>query len=313
MLLRQVLEIFEFLDKPNANGKEIIDLFKNKGNKNVQTILETVVGDQGSTDFVKVLIKGYKGKSLGGDAPTLGIIGRLGGIGARPAVIGFVSDGDGALAALSAALKVIEMNEYGDLLPGDVIVSTHICPTAPVSDHKPVQFMGSPIDMATANKKDVDGRMDAILSIDTTKGNRIINHNGIAISSTVKEGYILRTSDSVLDVMTKVTGVTPSVFAITQQDITPYGNGLYHLNSILQPCTATDAPVIGVAITTTMPVAGCASGASHPIDVELAARFAVEVAKGYGDGTVSFYDAKEYRLMMSLYGDLTIFQTHGNN
>ncbi|MGO0916215.1 DUF1177 family protein, partial [Clostridioides difficile] len=42
-------------------------------------------------------IPGKNGKLKGGDAPTLGILGRLGGIGARPEVIGFVSDGDGAL------------------------------------------------------------------------------------------------------------------------------------------------------------------------------------------------------------------------
>jgi len=32
-------------------------------------------------------------------------------------------------------------------------------------------------------------------------------------------------------------------FPITTQDITPYGNGVYHLNSILQPSIATTAPL----------------------------------------------------------------------
>lgn len=45
------------------------------------------------------------------------------------------------------------------------------------------------------------------------------------------------------------TGRLPYVFPLTMQDITPYGNDVYHLNSVLQPCTATDAPVVGVAIT----------------------------------------------------------------
>ena len=48
----------------------------------------------------------------------------------------------------------------------------------------------------------------------------------------------------------------------------PYGNDLYHLNSILQPATATSAPVVGIAITTEVPVPGCATGASHFIDME---------------------------------------------
>ena len=69
-----------------------------------------------------------------------------------------------------------------------------------------------------------------------------------------------------MDVMTRVTGQLPAIFPCAQQDITPYGNDLHHLNSILQPATATNAPVVGVAITTTQPVAGCATGASHAMD-----------------------------------------------
>ena len=65
------------------------------------------------------------------DAPTIGLLGRLGGLGARPEVTGFVSDGDGALAALSAAAKLLDMQKNGDYLEGDVIISTHICPDAP--------------------------------------------------------------------------------------------------------------------------------------------------------------------------------------
>ena len=52
-----------------------------------------------------------------------------------------------------------------------------------------------------------------------------------------------------------------------------------HINSILQPATATDAPVVGVAITTETMVAGCATGATHPTDLEETARFVIEAAK----------------------------------
>lgn len=311
MLLRQVLELIDLMDSPSANGRAMVELLNSRRNQNVETVLETVKGPKGSTDFIKVLIKGNKGKSNGGDVSTLGVIGRLGGLGARPTQIGFVSDGDGALAALAAALKLTEMNKAGDVLPGDVIISTHICPFAPTSEHKPVPFMDSPIDMDTANRYDVDPRMDAILSIDTTKGNRIINYKGIAISPTVKDGYILGVSESVLDVMARVTGIAPRIFALNQADITPYGNGLQHINSILQPATATNAPVIGVAITTETTVAGCATGASHPGDVELAARFAVEVAKDFGKGILTFYDQDEFLLLQKLYGDMRQFQARG--
>ena len=93
-------------------------------------------------------VSGARGKTAGGDAPTLGIIGRLGGVGARPAAIGLVSDADGAVAALAAAIKLRVMHAAGDRLPGDVIVATHICPNAPTQPHEPVPFLGSPVDMA---------------------------------------------------------------------------------------------------------------------------------------------------------------------
>lgn len=172
-------------------------------------------------------------------------------------------------------------------------------------------FMDSPIDMQLCNRMDVDERMDAILSIDTTKGNRVINLNGIAISNTIKEGYILEVSNDLMDIMTRVTGKLPAIFPCAQQDITPYGNDLHHLNSILQPAVATNAPVVGVAITTEQAVAGCATGASHPLDVEVAARFAVEVAKDYGAGKVSFYNEKEFAHLIDLYGTMNQFQTFG--
>ena len=302
MLLRQVIELFDLLDTPAANGTTVTDLFKERGN--VEVTVENVKGDEGDTDCVTILIKGSEGKSVGGSAPTLGIIGRLGGLGARPEVTGFVSDGDGALAALAAGLKLTEMNTKGDIMKGDVIIATHICPDAPTQEHFPVPFMGSPIDMTTNNEKEVLPDMDAILSIDTTKGNRVINLNGFALSPTIKEGYILEVSNDLMDVMTRVTGKLPAIFPVAQQDITPYGNDLHHL---------TNAPVVGVAITTEQPVAGCATGACHFEDVESAARFAVEVAKGYGDGIISFYDQKEYDHLIELYGPMNVFQTFGKD
>ncbi len=311
MLFRQMLELFDYLDKPSACGEEVAALLRERGADEV--IVRRIEGDKGGTDNIKILIKGSNGRSSGGSAPTLGIIGRLGGLGARPERIGFVSDGDGALAALTAALKLAEMNRNGDVLPGDVLIATHICPDAPTQPHEPVPFMDSPIDMALSNETEVDERMDAILSIDTTKGNRVININGFAISPTVKEGYILKISNDILDIMTTVTGKIPQVFALSQQDITPYGNDLYHLNSILQPTTATNAPVVGVAITVSHMVAGCATGATHGVDVEAASRFAVEVAKEYGAGKCRFYDEKEFALLKKLYGSMNHFQTMGNH
>jgi len=309
MTLKYVMEMIDALDDPRAGGEAVREMFIRYGWTEVS--VERVEGPKGRTDFVKVVFPGRRGKRSGQAAPTTGIIGRLGGVGARPIQIGLVSDADGAVAALSAGLKLADMRRRGDVLPGDVIVATHVCPDAPVQPHEPVPFMGSPVDMATMNRMEVDREMDAILSLDTTKGNRIINHRGIAISPTVKEGYILRVSEDLLRIYEAVAGTPPVVFAVTTQDITPYGNGLFHLNSIMQPATATSAPVVGVAITTVAAVPGSATGASHETDIALAARYAVEVAKAVGAESCRFYDADEWRRLQELYGALTHLQAPG--
>ncbi|HII61898.1 DUF1177 domain-containing protein [Pyrococcus horikoshii] len=308
-MLKQVIEAYELLDSAYVTGEKVAKFLRDRGIENVE--VKTITGEKGSTDFIKIIIPGKNGKLSGGDAPTLGIIGRLGGIGARPEMIGLVSDADGAITAIAVALKLADMRRNGDILDGDVIIATHICPNAPTQPHDPVPFMGSPVDMATMNRYEVDPSMDAILSVDTTKGNRIINIRGFAITPTVKEGWILRVSEDLLDIMQYVTGRMPAVVPITMQDITPYGNGIYHLNSIMQPATTTNAPVVGVAITAEVPVPGCATGASHIVDIEEAARFCIEVAKGFGRGKVKFYDEEEFKRLIELYGPMNHLQTLG--
>ncbi|MBA9026733.1 DUF1177 domain-containing protein [Peribacillus huizhouensis] len=310
MSFKHVIELYELLDSQYVTGEDVKNYLSNiKGDGNIT--VETVHGELGSTDFVKITIPGKDGKSKGGTAPTLGIIGRLGGIGARPEMTGFVSDGDGALSAVSAAAKLLDMTKKGDQLIGDVIITTHICPTAPTLPHDPVPFMNSPVDIFTMNQHEVTEEMDAILSIDTTKGNAILNHKGFAITPTVKEGYILKISDDLLHVYTQSTGTLPVTLPITTQDITPYGNGVFHINSILQPAVATTSPVIGVAITTQTAVAGCGTGATHLTDVEQVVRFVIEVAKVYGDNKCSFYNEEEFNLLENLYGKMDHLQTLG--
>ncbi|MFK3708658.1 DUF1177 domain-containing protein [Klebsiella sp. NPDC088457] len=306
MSLQQTLQVFELLDSAYASGEKVKNLLAEYAGLEVS--VTEVSGPKGRTDFVKIVIPGTQGKRSGGSAPTLGIVGRLGGIGARPGRIGLVSDADGAVAAIASALKLAEMQRQGDSLPGDVIVTTHICPDAPTRPHEPVDFMDSPVDTEDMNEQEVSDEMDAVLSIDTTKGNRIINHKGFALSPTVKEGYILRVSDDLLRVMEMTTGQLPVTFPITTQDITPYGNGVYHINSILQPSIATAAPVVGVAITAVSTVPGCGTGASHETDIALACKFAVEVAKEFSRGTCQFFDKAEYQRLLDLYGSLAHLQ-----
>lgn len=310
MLLKEIIEAFELIDDPQASGESVTRKFR-KIDPQIDIEVRTVEGDKGSTDFIKLVIPGTDGRSKGGDAPTLGIIGRLGGVGARPERIGAVSDADGAIVAITAGLKLSDMQRKGDVLKGDVIITTHICPKAPQIPHDPVPFMGAPVDMETMNRLEVGERMEAILNVDATKGNEVINYNGFAISPTVKEGYILKVSNDLLRIMRLVTGRPPVTFPIAIQDITPYGNGLYHINSIMQPSTATDSPVVGVAITSGQLIPGTSTGANHPLELESAARFCVEVAKEFGQGSCQLYDEEEFRRIIGLYGSMKKLQALG--
>ena len=311
MALKQVLEIYDLLENAEIEQKTLKVYFKDKGLDESGLEFCPNKGEKGETTFLKILIAGKEGEKSGGQAPTLGIIGRLGGIGARPSKIGLVSDADGAIVALASASKILDLRKKGDQLRGDTIISTHLCPNSPIIPHDPVPFMDSPVSIETMNTYEVDQKMEAILSIDTTKGNRIINTRGFAISPTVRDGYILRVSEDLLEIMQKVTGKLPHVFAITMQDITPYGNEVFHLNSIMQPATATHAPVVGVAITTEVAVPGCATGANQCLDLEMTVRFVVEVAKSWGDGQCSFHDENEFQNLLARYGSMEHLKTPG--
>lgn len=306
--------VADLLDDPQVDGASVKTFVSNAAGGTCQGLridVERVRGGKGVADFIRVAVPGSCGRLSGGSAPTLGIVGRLGGIGARPSRIGFTSDGDGALAAVTIAAKLARMFARGDILKGDVIVTTQICPNAPTREHEPVPFMDSPVTSAQSNAYEIDPAMEAVLCIDTTKGNRIVNHRGIAITPTVKDGWILRTSESFMSILEQTTGELPVVLPLTMQDITPYGNDVYHLNSILQPSVATQAPCVGVAITAVSQVAGCATGATHLEDVDEAVRFSIEIAKAYGAGACSFYDPAEYARLIALYGSMSRLRTMG--
>ncbi len=309
MSLAHTLTVFEALDSPRASGEAVRALLD--GVPGVHFSSERVTGTRGGTDFVRIVVPGARGRLGGGAAPTLGVVGRLGGVGARPARVGLVSDADGAVAAVAVARKLAFMRREGDVLAGDVIVATHICPDAPVKPHLPVDFMDSPVSIEQMNAREVSDDMAAVLSIDTTKGNRVLNVRGFAISPTVKEGWILKVAPDLVRLAETSSGKPAVTFPITMQDITPYGNGVDHLNSILQPATATSAPVVGVALAAETAVPGCATGASHEVDIAEAVRFVIEVAKEVGAGTCRFYDEREFARLVALYGDMRRLQGGG--
>ncbi|MGO1592522.1 DUF1177 domain-containing protein [Ancrocorticia sp.] len=309
MSYKHIIGALDILDDSAVTGDSVVAWLAEIGIQDASS--RTISGPRGSTDFLRVVIPGTDGKMAGGGAPTLGLIGRLGGLGARPDRIGFVSDGDGALTVVAAAAKLGEMAHRGDKLPGDVIITTHICPDAPTRPHEPVDFMDSPVDIDTMNAEEVESAMDAILSVDTTKGNRICNHLGFAISPTVKAGWILRVSEDLLQIYSDTAGTPPVVLPITMQDITPYGNEVYHVNSIMQPCVATDASVVGVAITAETTVPGSGTGATNMASIDSTVRFLIETAKAHGVGQAVFHDEDEFVALTSRYGSMSGLQTKG--
>ena len=107
MLIKQIIEVFDLLDSPHACGEEVKAYLQSKGEDDIT--VKTIRDGKYATDFIKIVIAGKNGRLTGGTAPTMGIVGRLGAIGARPEVTGYVSDGDGALCALAAASKLMEM------------------------------------------------------------------------------------------------------------------------------------------------------------------------------------------------------------
>lgn len=303
--MKHVIDTIELLSSAYVTGESVAQVLRAAGRCEVEvTRLER---GEAATDFLSIIIPGADES-----APQLGIVGRLGGIGARPAVNGLVSDSDGAVVAIAAALKIMAMARQGDLMPGTVRIRTHICPRAGTRPHHPVPMMRSPFPMREMMSHEVDPRMEAILSVDTTRGNRLVNQRGVALTPVARQGYLLRIPETMLDVMGWVSGQLPLTLPLTTQDITPYENGLWHVNSLMQPTIVTDAPVVGVALTAQTTVPGCATGVTNAVDADVAMRFCIEVAKLYGQGVLKFFDEQEWAALQQRYGSLAHLQTVGH-
>jgi hypothetical protein len=308
MLLKQMLELFDILDDPQTSGTVVQNFLLNIYSKADITV-KTLTGTSGTSDVIVIRVPGKSGKISGGTSPTTGIIGQLGALGARPSIIGFVSDGDGALCALTVASKLLNMLVKGDQFEGDVIIGTSITPNATTQPHYPVPLIDPPVPIYDLNKAEVSSDMDVIFSVDATKGNNIINYRGFAISPVMKQGYILPVTQDLLDLVSTTTGKVPYVFPVSIYDVTPYESGFQHINSIMSPNIFTESPVIGVAITAQTAVAGSAPGANHYTDLEEAARFLLEAANAFGSNTLNIYDDTMYNKAVSRYGSLTQFQS----
>jgi Protein of unknown function (DUF1177) len=300
MLMHEIITAWDWIDRPDASGQRIAGYFAE--HLSVTPEVTRLQDGNYNTEVIKWVIPGSSGKSAGGTAPTLAISGRLGGVGARPRYTGTVSDADGAVVAIATALKLSNAIQLGEPTAGDVHITTHICPAAPVRDIPVRGQMNSPVPAELLLRYEAPASADALLSVDTTRGHRIINHTGIAITPTLVDGYLLRVSDDLLTTYTDVTNELPNVLPITMQDIMPSDAGIYRINSIMAPGNVFDGPVVGLATVSEGLVFGTATSAAPPATLETAARFCVEVARRYGEGRISFYDVEEHGRILERFG-----------
>ena len=282
-MLKHILDLVDLLDGPDAGGAAVASWLRAKDPRGETVVDIAGLDGPGHTELVRVAVPGTKGRRAGGSRPTLGVIGRLGGVGSRPERLGLVSDADGAIVALAAAASCRACGPWRPPAGRCPRPHAHL-PASPMIPHEPAPFVDSPVDRDRLARAEVDAEMAAILSIDSTRANRIAKHDGFAITGAVKDGYILRPTPQVLDVYERVAGRPAVVLPLFTQDITPPGNGLHHINSIMQPATLSDAPVIGVALLSPVVVAGAATGVLHEQELATAARFVLEVAKGVHGG-----------------------------
>ena len=310
MTFKSAMKIYDLLDSAYADGEAVVKLFLAEGAD--EASFERLQGEEGFTDIVRIFLKGKNGKASGGTAPTLNLAGSLVGIGARPATVGLVGDGDGAVVTLAAGLKFLDMAKKGDGLEGDVVILLNITASCPTHPAEPIADMYCCVNFWQMKDKFVDKTADAILDVNVTRSSEIINHRGFAITPTVKEGWLLRISDDALFLMKQVTGEMPAVLPLTMQDLTPTRNGVRHINDIGALPEGTTPPCMGVALTSALSINECGSGLTNLAEIEPAIRFCVEVAKAFGRGKFHFYDEEEFAKLVKLYGPMNHLQTFGN-
>lgn len=307
MLTREIIDAWSLIDRPDSGG-DIISAYFATETTDPRLLPEVhhVRAETGSTEVLRWTLPGSAGHANGGTAPTLAIVGRLGGTGVRPHKEGTVSDSDGAVIAVATALKLVRAIEYGEPTHGDVIIVTHICPDAPTRDHPVRGQMDSPVPIdELLSRFESPNQAAALISVDTTRSHYLLNHSGLAITPTLINGVLMRISDDLMNLLAEVTSEPPVALPITMQDITPMSSGLFRINSIMQPGNYFHGPMIGLASVSRHPIRGTTTGANRPENLETGARFCVEAARRFGCNSLLFVDDDQYQKFTSLYGDLS--------
>ena len=72
MMMRQIMDVYDLVDRSDASGMLMEEYMRSLGAEDVQ--VTTIEGPKGKTDMIRITIPGTRGRSTGGDAPTLGVL-----------------------------------------------------------------------------------------------------------------------------------------------------------------------------------------------------------------------------------------------
>ncbi|AWR96854.1 DUF1177 family protein [Acidianus sulfidivorans JP7] len=293
MIMKTLLDIIEILESKNPISaleeeckKYDIELQEKRLNNNVI--------------FIKAKIGKGKKKAE--------VLGRLGAIKISDRK-GIVSDADGAIISITS---MIEWAKNYSEIEGEAIFSTNVSLDASLIPHKPFNFMVPLVGLDEALKLEVDNDAQFIISIDSTKGNRIAKYNDFAITHIVKDGYILKVPDEIIDIYEKVTEHEPYFVALTSGDLTPMEIKAYHISTLISPWLYTEAPVLGVATVSKYPIPGYETGVQNITMLERAARFSIEVLKYYFSGG-QVYSQDELNSLKNALGESQFTRLKKNN
>ncbi|MEM0173903.1 MAG: DUF1177 domain-containing protein [Sulfolobaceae archaeon] len=296
MILKNLIEVIEILEssEPIVKVRE-----KVRGADFIE--YEEIERGDGKVTFLRALVKGRKGNR------RIEILGRLGAIQMRSKYKGLVSDADGAIVALTVLFELIDLKRKGIEFDADVSIVTNIALDAKLIPHKPFDFMVPPIGLDEALQIEVDPKAELILSIDSTKGNILAKYNDFALTHVVKEGYILKLSDEVIEIYNRVTGHEVYLVALTTGDLTPIEFPIYHISTIISPWLYTTSPVIGIATTSRQVIPGYVTGVQDIMMLNNASRFCIEMIKFFDMGG-KVYDDKELEELKKRIGESNLMR-----
>ncbi|QKR00204.1 DUF1177 domain-containing protein [Metallosphaera tengchongensis] len=238
----------------------------------------------------------------GGGKERVRVIGRLGAIQMRKVNKGLVSDADGAVVSLALLMELVKLMEKGIKLDVEVSIVTNLSTDAKLVPHKPFDFMVPPVGLDDALKIEVDEETSLVLSVDSTKGNKIAKYDDFALTHVVKDGYIMKLDDDVINIYNKVTGHEIFLVPLTTGDLTPLDYKVYHISTLVSPWLYTHSPVIGVATVSREVIPGYETGVLDITMLEHASRFCLELLKFVEKGG-KVYDQKEFEELKERLGE----------